>query len=123
MAKQSGKVPFNKKRVKYLSKQKHLTQSDIAKLIDRSIDTVKGIYREGQILPEQLKMIGRKLDASFDYLSGSLNLMATVGSDGKRYAEGYVIEEDRIDPEGYVIPHFWKSGSMGTDNVPKFIIN
>ena len=68
MAKQSERIRFSKKRVKYISKQNHLKQSDIADLLDRSLDTVKGIYREEMILPDQLDRLAKEFDVSVEYL-------------------------------------------------------
>lgn len=106
MSKHAGKIHFSKHRVKYLAKQKNLRQSDIAELIDRSLDTVKGIYREEMILPEHLRLIASKLDASTDYLEGKLNAVPAIEQNGERTYEGCTIPEDRIDDKGYIIPHY-----------------
>ena len=106
MAKQSEKVKFSKKRVKQLSKQRKKKQADIAALLDRSLDTVKGIYREEMILPEHLEIIGKELDASVDYLKGKISVPAMLSDNGCNYNAGESIGEDRIDPDGYIIPHY-----------------
>ncbi len=106
MAKQSEKIRFSKKRVKYISKQNHLKQSDIADLLDRSLDTVKGIYREEMILPDQLDRLAKEFDVSVEYLKGMLSEKAMVMDDGTKYIAGEKIDEDRVDPEGFVIPHY-----------------
>ena len=106
MAKQSEKVKFSKKRVKQLSKQRKKKQADIAALLDRSLDTVKGIYREEMILPEHLEIIGKELDASVDYLKGKISVPAMLSDNCCKYNAGESISEDRIDPDGYIIPHY-----------------
>lgn len=106
MSKRAAKIHFNKHRVKYLAKQNNLRQSDIAELIDRSLDTVKGIYREEMILPEHLRLIADKLDASTDYLEGKLNIVPSINENGKKTYEGCSISDDRIDDEGFIIPRY-----------------
>jgi len=117
MSKRAGKIHFSKHRVKYLAKQKNLHQSDIAELIDRSLDTVKGIYREEMILPEHLRLIASKFDASTDYLEGKLNAVATIEQNGEKTYEGSIIPEDRIDDEGYIIPHY--SSQLLWEQIPE----
>ena len=100
MPKHGRKVRFSKKRVKYISKQNHLKQRDIAELLDRSLNTVKGIYMEEMILPEQLAILGKRFDASVEYLEGKSAVKASELTDGGNISAG------RIDEDGYYIPHY-----------------
>ena len=46
MGSEKIKVPFLKDRVKQAMKEKGMKQKDIARLLDRSHDTIKGIFKE-----------------------------------------------------------------------------
>ena len=109
MTKYSKKIKFSKKRVKFLSKYMHLKQSDIARILDRSIDTIKGIYRTEMILPEHLELLAQYLNADFHYLTGEVSIEAGLRQITK--------EKQLVDPDGYYVPGYIPKSKLVLENL------
>lgn len=107
--KMSKKIKFSKKRVKFLSKHMHLKQSDIARLLNRTVDTVKGIYRTEMILPEHLELLAKYLNADFHYLTGEVSIEA----DPRSITE----EKTIVDPDGYYVPEYVPKSQLVLESI------
>lgn len=107
MGSDARKIPFLKDRVKEKMKKMKLKQSDIAELLDRSLDMVKGMFRDQTILPEHLEKIAHALECDPDYLTGKYSvtrkeLKKEFGSDFSKY-----FSKNSFDSKGYHI-HTYK---------------
>ena len=112
MGSNTRKKEFRKDRLKYLMKQgiiikngekKKVTQDDLRRWIHmESIDTIKGAFRDGKMLPEHLDRIAQKLNVQLGYIMGTTNFhVSHFEKLGTKTPNNL-----RLDPEGYVIPKY-----------------
>lgn len=99
MGSEKRKVSFLKDRVKQAMKEKKMKQKDIARLLDRSLDTIKGIFKEQKILPEQLVLIAKALDVDVLYLTDEN--VPNVHSFTDETTKQFFMLSSVLDPDGY----------------------
>lgn len=62
------KVFFNKRRLKLVMKRRRIKQANLALLLDRDINTIKGAFRDEKMLPEHLDKICKYLNVDIAYI-------------------------------------------------------
>lgn len=99
MGSDARKIPFLKDRMKLAMKEKKVKQKDIARLLDRNLDTVKGMFRDQKMLPEHLVMIARALDVDVLYLTDEN--VPNINSFTDETMKRFFALSSRLDANGY----------------------
>ena len=91
------KIHFDKKRLKYVMKKKKITQENLARIIYRTVDTLKDANRNEMMMPDNLDEIARHLNVNLDWLRGYEFISKEKPAAGSN---------SLVDEEGYIIPEY-----------------